>query len=208
MNTLTQKLDLQKADKLYYSASKKPTIVDLDIYFFLTLEGQCAPEDPFFLESIEALYKVAYSIKFMMKEDDLDFVVPKLEGYWWVDQEIKSTTDFKAISRADWRWKIMIRMPDFVEAVNFSRAQYSAEQKNPEFGRIGDILFEKINMGRCAQILHVGSYEEEESSLDQLHQLVKSEGYQINGHHHEIYLSDPRRTAEHKLKTILRYGIA
>lgn len=207
MNTLTTKTDLLKADKAYYSATKKPTIVDLDVYYYLTLQGQSAPEDPQFLQAIEALYKVAYPLKFMLKERDMDFVMPKLEGFWWVDQKVNNTTDFKAIPREEWRWKIMIRMPDFVESFHFSRAQYAAEEKNPRLPQIKDIQYEKINEGRCAQILHIGSYEEEETSLDKLNEFIRSEGFTVNNHHHEIYLSNPYRTPEHKLRTILRYGI-
>ncbi|MEL7148071.1 MAG: GyrI-like domain-containing protein [Bacteroidota bacterium] len=208
MTLLANKTDLTKADKQYYAATRKPAIVDLDIYYYLTIEGQCAPEDPQLLQAIEALYKLAYPIKFKLKELEMDFVMPKMEGFWWVDQEIKSSAEFKEVPRSEWRWKLLIRMPDFVEEHHFSRAQYIAEERNTHMPMIKDIKFEKINEGRCAQILHIGSYEEEEESLEKLYQFISDQGHTINNYHHEIYLSDPRRTPEHKLRTILRYGIS
>ena len=207
MNTLTSKTDLLKSDPNYYKASKKPVIVDLDVYYYLTASGQCAPEDPQFHAALEALYKVGYTLKFMMKENDLDFVVPKMEGFWWVDQEITSSAEFKKIPRSQWHWKIMIRLPDFVENMHFTQAQALASDKNPGLSGIASINMEKINEGRAAQILHVGSYEEEDETLAKLYDFIEAEGCEINNHHHEIYLSDPRRTPENKLRTILRCGI-
>jgi len=207
MTTLTKKIDLLKADPNYYKASKKPEIRDLDTYYYLSIKGKCAPEDDQFITAIEALYKVAYTLKFMCKEKELDFVVPKMEGFWWVDGGAENQKEFQSIPRSEWNWKILIRLPDFVEGDDFTQAKYVAEQKNPTFAQIDDVVYEKINEGRCAQILHLGSYEEEKESLDKLYAFIESEGYKINNYHHEIYLSDPRKTAEEKLRTILRYGI-
>ncbi|MEL6562621.1 MAG: GyrI-like domain-containing protein [Bacteroidota bacterium] len=202
-----KKLDLLKADANYYKVGKKPEIRDLDTYYYLSVSGKCAPEDQEFLVAIEALYKVAYTIKFMLKENELDFVVPKMEGFWWVDGGAENQENFNKIPRSEWNWKILIRLPDFVEEEHFTRAKYVAEEKKADFEAIKQVNYEKINEGKCAQILHVGSYEEEKASLDVLYEFIEANGYKINNYHHEIYLSDPRRTAPEKLRTILRYGI-
>lgn len=207
MKTLIKKTDLLKEDPNYYKVSKNPEIRDLDTYYYLSISGKCAPDDERFLSAIEALYKVAYTIKFMLKENELDFVIPKMEGFWWVDGGAQEQAQFIKIPKSQWNWKILIRLPDFVEADHFTRAKYIAEEKNVDFPEIKEVLFEKINEGRCAQILHLGSYDDEEATLDILHKFIESNGYKINNYHHEIYLSDPRRTAPEKLRTILRYGI-
>ncbi|MBV6645347.1 MAG: GyrI-like domain-containing protein [Cyclobacteriaceae bacterium] len=202
------KLDLAKADKNYYASTKKPEIRDFDPYYYLTVSGQSAPEDQKFLTAIETMYTLAYTIKFISKANDLDFTVPKLEGFWWIEGGAKNQKEFEQAPRDSWCWKIMIRMPDFVEDITYFRAMESAKSKKPELAaKLEEVKFELINEGRCAQILHLGSYEEEKSTLEVLHKFIADQGLKIAGYHHEIYLSDPRKTAQEKLKTILRYAV-
>ena len=207
MNTTIKKTDLLKEDPNYYKVGKKPELRDLDTYYYLSISGKCAPDAPQFLTAIEALYKVAYTLKFMLKENELDFVVPKMEGFWWVDGGAENQAKFNEIPQSDWNWKILIRLPDFVEEDHFTRARYVAEEKNPDFSEVRQVIHEKINEGKCAQILHTGSYDNEEATLNVLYEFIEANGYKINNYHHEIYISDPRRTAPEKLRTILRYGI-
>lgn len=201
------KLDLQKADPNYYKVGKKPELRDLDPYYYLTIQGRSAPEDEKFNSALEALYAVAYNIKFLCKAEDNDFVVPKMEGFWWVDGGAASQAEYNAVPRDEWNWKITIRMPDFVEADHFFRALEGAKQKKAS-NKLEQVKFELINEGRSAQILHIGSYDKEDESIATLHKFIEEEGLQISGTHHEIYLSDPRKTAEEKLRTILRYSVA
>ncbi len=201
------KVDLVKEDPTYYKAVKQPKIVDLDAYYYLTVSGQSAPEDPEFMKAVEMLYAAAYTIKFICKADDLDFTVPKLEGYWWIDGGAESQQEFIQAPRNSWYWKIAIRMPDFVEQPTYFRAMESVRERKPELTDLDKVKFELINEGRSAQILHLGPYAEETATIEQLHQFIADEGLEIAGLHHEIYLSDPRRTAPDKLKTILRYAV-
>lgn len=206
MNATIEKLDLQKEDPHYYKAKKDPEIRDLDTYYYLTISGKSSPESKEFMNAIEILYAVAYSIKFTCKAEDNDFVVPKMEGFWWIDGGYEAQHKFTQTPKDEWNWKIVIRMPDFVEADHFNRATQKVTLKNPELA-IEKISFERLNEGLSVQILHLGSYDEEEPTIMTMLNFIKENGLEVDGYHHEIYLSDPRRTPKEKLKTILRYAV-
>lgn len=206
METMLAKLDLQKADPNYYKAGKTPELKDLDTYYFLTISGKSSPESSEFLQAIEILYAVAYSIKFTCKAEDNDFVVPKMEGYWWVDGGLGEQHKFTQTPREEWNWKIKIRMPDFVEKDHFNRSSEKVKLKNSELD-IEKVNFERINEGLSVQCLHEGSYENEEDTIMSIMEFINENDLIVNGYHHEIYISDPRRTPEDKLKTILRYAV-
>lgn len=197
-----EKLDLKKAYPEYYTATDKPKVVNLEPYYYLTISGKCAPEHPIFEEAIGQLYAVAYKVKFSSKANELDFVVPKLEAFWWVEGE----TPFEKSPREEWCWQLMIRMPDFIgrTEVASSLQGLMADEKLPADHRI---QFEEIHEGLSIQVLHNGSYEEEWPSIQRLLQYAQREGFEVVGKHHEIYLNDPMRTEKSKLKTILRYSI-
>ncbi len=197
---ILEKLDLTKAYPEYYKATSKPKMVNIEPLNYLSVKGKSSPEDQKFTSAIEELYAMAYTIKFNCKVHDLDFVVPKMEGFWWVEGDLT----FDQTPREEWCWKIVMRMPDFVGDVEYSLACESLRAKNKAHARV---QIEEIHEGLSAQILHVGSYEEEAATLEKLYTYIEQEGFKINGHHHEIYLSDPLKTAPHKLKTILRYAI-
>lgn len=206
METLVDKLDLQKADPNYYKATGTPELRDLDTYYFLTISGKSSPESEQFHQAIEILYAIAYIIKFTCKAEDNDFVVPKMEGYWWIDGGLEAQHNFSNTPRDEWNWKIVIRMPDFVEEDHFNRSCYKVQLKNPELA-IDKARFERINEGLVVQCLHLGSYEQEEPTIMCILEFIQKNDLVIDGYHHEIYLSDPRRTPEEKLKTILRYAV-
>lgn len=207
MEAILEKLDLLKADKVYYWADDCPRLVDLDSYYYLTHSGKGSPSEELFNLAIERLYAVAYNIKFLCKAMDLDFVVPKMEGQWWIDGGMEVQHKFPDTPESEWNWKIMIRMPDFVEADHFYRAVQLVKQKKPNL-LADQVKLELAKSTRCVQILHIGSYHEERPTIDKLIGFVKENGLEINQHHKEIYLNDPRRTPEHKLRTIIRYGVA
>lgn len=198
----SQKLDLTKHYPEYYKANDKPQIVNFEPYNYITTSGVSAPEAPIFMEGLERLYALAYGIKFICKTNDLDFIVPKMEGFWWVDGDLP----FEDAPRKDWHWKIMFRMPDFVGETEYRTALKGLIEKN-KISEEHDLVFEEVHEGLSAQLLHLGSYDQETASLDKLHSFIKQEGFEIAGYHHEIYLSDPRKVAPEKLRTILRYAI-
>ncbi|MEQ8472121.1 MAG: GyrI-like domain-containing protein [Marinoscillum sp.] len=200
------KTDLTKTDRTYYSAKKSAEIVELDSYGYLTIRGQSSPEDSRFLSAIETIYTVAYDIKFLCKAEDNDFTVPKMECHWYVSGGLSAQHQFTETPRNLWLWQIKIRMPDMVESDHFFKAIHQSREKKPDLN-FDIVKFEYLKEGVCAQILHLGSYEEEMPSINKIHELLDLEGYEITGYHKEIYLNDPRRVAPEKLKTILRYQI-
>ncbi len=206
METIVEKLDLKKTDPNYYKAKKSPELRDLDTYYYLTVRGKSSPESPQFLSAIEQIYAIAYAVKFTCKSEDNDFVVPKMEAYWWVDGGLDVQHKFVESPRDEWNWMITIRMPDFVEREHYLRATQQVSLKNSQL-EVDHVNFERINDGMCVQALHIGSYEEEESTVQSIMEFIESNGLVINGYHHEIYLNDPRKTKIEKLKTILRYAV-
>jgi len=207
MNITIIKTDLFKEDPNYYKVSEKPEIRDLDTYYYLSISGQCAPENKYFLQSIAGIYKVAYVLKFQAKSLDLDFVVPKLEAFWWVDGGLEKQSWFVKTPAEKWHWKLLIRLPDFIHDHHVQKAMDVAIQKNPDHTHVKRVIHEKINEGRCVQALHVGPFEKEEPTIERMFELLKKEGLKVNNYHHEIYLNDPSKTSPERLKTILRYGV-
>ena len=154
------KVALIKEDPTYHKATKKPQLVDLDACYYLTVSGQSAPESPKCLSAIEILCSIIYNIKFISKTDDLDFTVPKMEIFWWIEGGVQSQEEFEQLPRDSWYWKIAIRMPDFVEKATYCRAMENVKARNPEMKDLNNVKFELINESRSAQLLHIGSYDE------------------------------------------------
>jgi len=197
-----QKTDLVKQDKEYYSAKKKPEIREFKELNFLTIEGKGEPAGIEFTKAVEALYPLAYGIKNIFKKQEMDFAVPKLEGLWWVNSEKNALK----VPRSEWYWKLLIRMPNFVSVENFEQAKTNVINKKG-IEKIREIQFEKITEGKCIQIMHIGPYSTEPETINQIQDFMKENGLVENGLHHEIYLSDPRKTAPEKMKTIIRQPV-
>ena len=197
------KLDLSKSDQGYYSAGLQPQLVDVTPYQYIMINGVSSPEDSLFNNAIEALYAVAYGIKFYYKSQDRDFVVPKMEGQWWVTGDLP----FEQTPRDQWHWNLVIPMPEFVVEEDFDRCKAAVLIKKQQ-ELITQVQLKPLNEGNSVQILHRGSYDAEGPSIEKLFSFISSEGLEVAGYHHEIYLSDPRRTPEEKLKTIIRYPVA
>lgn len=193
------KLDLTKEDKVYYTAKTTPEIVEFGEAQFLTIEGKGAPQSDEFMAKLGALYPLAYGIKMPMKKEGKDFTVAKLEGLWWVE----SDKPFMEVSREEWRWKLLIRMPEFVTREIFEKAK-SEVIKKKGIELVNEVKFEKIKEGRCIQVLHIGPYSAETESWEKIVKLMREKNLVENGPHHEIYLSDPRKVVPEKMKTILR----
>ena len=202
------KLDFKKTDRAFYSG--KPGRWDrlrLPAMSFLALDGQGDPNGPGFAAAIAALYPMAYGVKFACKAVGQDFVVPPLEALWWADD----MAAFSANDRANWQWRVMIRMPEAVDATLLEavRGDVLAKQARKKDGAAPELLaqtrLELLEEGEVLQTLFVGAYADEAPVLADLHARILPEaGLEPAGHHHEIYLSDPRRVAPGKLRTILR----
>ncbi len=198
-----EKLDLRKTYKhLYHPSAREVAEVDVPPMNYLMVDGRGDPNTaPAFAEAIEALYAVSYTLKFMLKKGAkaLDYAVMPLEGLWWADDMAK----FASGDKADWQWTALIAQPDFItrdmvqEAVALVR-----KKKNP--AALAKLRFETLREGRCAQIMHIGPFSEEGPDIARVHQFIAAAGHKPAGKHHEIYLSDIRRTAPGKWKTIIR----
>lgn len=196
------KLDLVREYKCYYKAGKKPEIVEFGEANYLAIEGKGEPAGEEFVSKVEALYPLAYGIKKICKEQENDFGVPKLEGLWWVE----GNTPALEVPRSEWCWKLLIRMPEFVTSEMMLSVQPEvAKKKNNEL--IQEISFEKITEGKCLQVMHIGPYSTEPGTINALMDFMTENGLSVNGLHHEIYLSDPRKIESEKMKTLIRYPV-
>ncbi|MDH3649148.1 MAG: GyrI-like domain-containing protein [Saprospiraceae bacterium] len=194
--------DLVKEDKEYYAAKKTPEIREFAELQFLTILGKGQPAGAAFTKAVEALYPLAYGIRKVCKSKEMIFSVPKLEGLWWVDSD-KTALE---VPRSEWCWKLLIRMPDFVTDETVDQARREV-MKTKGIKLLEAIQFEGITEGKCVQILHVGPYATEPDTIQIMQDFIKERGLKENGFHHEIYLSDPRKTEPQKMKTILRQPV-
>jgi hypothetical protein len=206
METITAKVNLQKADPNYYKVGSEPEIRDLDTYNYLTIAGEGSPEEPAFKEAIQAIYTVAYGIKFLCKGQDNDFVVPKMECHWFITGGAEVQHKFAETPMEEWLWKIQMRMPDVVEREHFDQALRKAIV-NKGFAALGSLKYELINEGKCVQLMHVGAWDQEGLSIQKIMNLIADEGLKIKGYHKEIYISEPAKVEEFRKKTILRYQV-
>jgi hypothetical protein len=199
------KLDLRKELKQFYTAKKKPSIIDIPPGKFLTITGRGEPGGQEYQAALNALYGLSYTLKFKCKAEGRDFTVMALEGLWWFDDEgVFSLED--APPRGDWNWKSMIRQPDFIteEMLEEIRPQVREKRGLPE---VDEVKLEAFHEGLSAQIMHVGPYSEEGPTIERLRAFIAENGYVMRGRHHEIYLSDPKRTAPERWKTIIRQPV-
>jgi hypothetical protein len=201
------KIDFKKQLKhLYRPSTKHFEIAEVPSMNFLMIDGHGDPNTAQeYQDALEALYAVAYKIKFFSKKElSRDYVVPPLEGLWWAE-DMASFTD--ARDKSAWDWTMMIMTPDWVEEEVCKQAMEKVEEKK-DLPSLSKMRLEKYEEGLVVQIMHIGSYDEEGPTLTRLHtEWLPENGYIENGKHHEIYLSDPRRAAPEKLKTVLRQPI-
>jgi hypothetical protein len=199
------KVDFKKTLKHLYNPPKKFVVVDVPEMQFLMVDGHGDPNTAqAYREAVEALYAVAYKIKFLSKKAlEKDYTVPPLEGLWWAE-EMES---FITRDKSQWDWTMMIMTPEWIGQEIFADAVAQARKaKNP--AALDKVWLERYHEGLSAQIMHVGSYDDEGPVLSRMHgEFMPENGYCENGKHHEIYLSDPRRVAPKKLKTVLRQPV-
>lgn len=197
------KVDLSKELKECYRAKKKPETVYVPEGKFLSILGKGDPNGEEYQSAIQAMYGWAYTLKYHYKAIGLDFKVMPLEGLWWIQDGIFDMNN--PAPREDWRWRSMIRVPDFVEELAMKELLSEVLEKK---GGIADkVTLWTFHEGISAQVMHIGPYREEAPTINMLHTWIEEQGYRMRGDHHEIYLSDPRRTAPEKLKTIIRHPL-
>ena len=200
------KIDLKKELKhLYQPTAKEVAVVDVPEMNFLMIDGAGDPNtSQEYQDAIEALYAVAYTLKYMVKKRDpqADYVIPPLEGLWWADE----MDAFSMEDKDAWKWTAMIMQPEVVTRELVEEAIQEVERKKDP-PALPKIRFESYPEGLSVQIMHIGPYSEEAPTIQKLHAFAQQNGYQLRGKHHEIYLSDPRRTAPDRLKTVIRQPV-
>jgi hypothetical protein len=197
------KVDFKKELKhLYRPSAKEVVAVEVPEMDFLMVDGVGDPNTAReYQEAVEALYAVAYALKFMVKKGPaaVDYGVMPLEGLWWMDDMSQFSVDNKEL----WQWTMMIMQPEYVTEPLFREAlEQVGKKKDPP--ALPKVRFESYHEGLSAQIMHIGPYAAEAPTIERVHRFILESGYQLRGKHHEVYLSDPRRTAPERMKTVIR----
>ncbi|MFC7789553.1 GyrI-like domain-containing protein [Microbacterium sp. MAHUQ-60] len=203
---MPEKIDVKKSLDCYRAPRGAFRLVDVPDLQYLMIDGHGDPNiSPAYAGALAALYPVAYKLKFLSRQElGRDYVVPPLEGLWWAEDMDSFTV---ARDKSRWQWTMMLMVPDWLDRRHVHHAVEQAGAKNPP-ARIDDIRFEVLSEGRCVQTLHVGPYDEEGPLLERMHgAFIPQNGLRVTGRHHEIYLSDARRTAPERLRTILRQPV-
>jgi len=204
--------DYKKEYKEFYMPKNKPSIVEVPPMNYIAVRGKGNPnaEDSEYKQSIGLLYGIAFTIKMSKKGNHqidgyFDYVVPPLEGFWWQNNvggiDYSRKEDFKFIS--------IIRLPDFVTKEDFDWAkEEAAKKKKEDFSKVEFLTYDE---GLCVQCMHIGSYDDEPATIEMMHDFMTAEGYELDitdkRFHHEIYLSDARRVAPERLKTVIRHPV-
>ena len=200
------KYDFKKEKKnLYYPSEKKVSIVDVPRMNFLMVDGIGDPNTSMeYQNAMEALFPTSFKTKFLSKkENNQDYVVMPLEGLWWAD----NMEEFSIEDKESWKWTAMIMQPELVTEEMIKKAMEDVEsKKNPV--SLSKVRFEKFSERLSAQIMHIGPYGAAEApTVAKLHDFIEKSGYKIRDKHHEIYISDVRRTKPERLKTVIRQPI-
>ena len=204
--------DFKKEYKEFYMPKGKPEIVTVPAMNYIAVRGSGNPneEGGDYKKSIELLYGIAYTIKMSKKGDHkiegyFDYVVPPLEGFWWQD----GVDGIDYSHKENFQWISAIRLPDFVTRSDFEWAiEEATRKKKMDFS---NVEFLPVEEGLCVQCMHTGSYDDEPATVSMMHEFIESQGYTLDitdkRLHHEIYLSDARKVAPEKLKTVIRHPI-
>ncbi|MEY9894975.1 hypothetical protein ABIA31_008663 [Catenulispora sp. MAP5-51] len=200
------KIDLKQTLDSYQAKSGQFRVLDMPPMRYLMIDGHGDPNSsPVFAEALQALYPVAYKLKFASKlELERDYVVMPLEGLWWAEDMATFTT---ARDKSTWDWTMMTLVPEWITADMADAAVAKAGAKNPP-PRLDDVRLESLDEGRCVQTLHLGSFDDEAETLERMHhEFIPASDLKMTGKHHEIYLSDFRKVEPAKLRTILRQPV-
>ena len=204
--------DYKKEYKEFYMPPRKPGIVEIPSMNYLAVRGKGDPnaEDSEYKASISLLYGIAFTIKMSKKgthqiEGYFDYVVPPLEGFWW--QQGVHGIDYS--HKEDFEFLSLIRLPDFVTRADFDWAvEEATRKKKTDYSKVEFLTYQE---GLCVQCLHIGPYDDEPSTIQLMHDFAEEQGYVVDitdaRYHHEIYLSDARKVAPERLKTVVRHPI-
>lgn len=204
--------DYKKEYKEFYMPKNKPGIVEIPSMNYIAVRGKGNPneEESDYKKSIGLLYGIAFTIKMSKKgnhqiEGYFDYVVPPLEGFWWQE----NTADIDYSRKEDFHFISVIRLPDFVTKEDFEWAiQEASRKKKEDFSKVEFLTY---NEGLCVQCMHIGSYDDEPETIQRMNDFLAEQGYETDitnkRLHHEIYLSDARRVAPDRLKTVIRHPI-
>ncbi len=215
------KLDYKKTEKQLYQPGPKPSLVRVPAMNFIMVDGKGDPNTKGgeYQQAVELLYALSYAIKMGYKRGSRpagysDYVVPPLEGLWWLAEGTSPGSDFSC--KEKYYWTSMIRQPDFVSEDDFNRACGEVPLKKPDLDT-AKARFETFEEGICVQIMHFGPYETEPETILKLDSFIEAKGYRNAigtagpggrvRRHHEIYLGDPRKTEPSKMKTVLRHPV-
>ena len=208
--------DFKKEFKEFYLPPAKPQIVDVPKMQYVAVRGHGNPneEDGEYKAALAVQYAISYAIKMSKKGDRriegyFDFVVPPLEGFWWQEKNGEVVAGFDYADKSSFNWISAIRLPDFVAKKDFEWAKETAAKKKGIDCSSAELL--SIKEGLCVQVMHTGSYDVEPATVKLMDDFAAANGYAIDFSaerlHHEIYLSDPRKTAPEKLKTVIRHPV-
>lgn len=204
---MTEKVDFKSLDA-YQARVGEVRTLDVPPLQYLAIDGHGDPNSSEeYAGALAALYPVAYTLKFASRRElGRDYVVMPLEGLWWADDMAAFTV---ARDKSRWSWTLLIMAPDWVDDAMRARAVAQVAAKGDPPQRLVDLRLQRLAEGRCVQTLHVGPYDDEGPVLARLHdEVLPAQGLRPTGRHHEIYLSDPSRTAPERLRTILRQPVA
>ncbi|KMT23374.1 GyrI-like domain-containing protein [Clostridium cylindrosporum] len=201
------KIDYKKDYKDLYIPKKRPTIIRVPSVNFVILDGEGNPNNEEFAHKVAALYSLSYAVKMSYKTKDVpegyyNYTVFPLEGVWdLIDKSVPAT------DKNNLKYKIMIRQPEFLTKNLFERFIAETKKKKPNI-YLDKIEYAAITEGLCCQMLHLGSYDSEAESFMEMEEFCRDNGYKRTSYkHREIYLSDPRKTQQYKLKTVLRFKV-
>tara|TARA_Y100000588_G_C14180508_1_gene893428 strand:+ start:862 stop:1491 length:630 start_codon:yes stop_codon:yes gene_type:complete len=206
---MSEKVDFKKTQKhLYKPSAKQPVIVDVPELSYIMIEGVGAPDQEAFQNSVKALYNIAYKIRMSHKkglepEGYFEFVVPPLEGIW----DVVEGTDYNVHDKSNFKWKLMIRQPDFVTEAFVNEMKQMAISKDDNT-YLNKVYFCKQADGLSCQMMHIGPFDKEPETFEKMEEWSVNQGYKrIYKTHREIYLSDYNKVAPEKLKTVLRFKV-
>lgn len=198
------KVDFKKTLSAYKAKKNKIDLVTVPTMQYLMIDGAGIPKGENFNNKIKTIYPLAYAIKFYSKNKlGRDYVVPPMEGLWWAE-DMQYFTDKR--DKSKWSWTIMLMVPEWIKDLDYNKIKKEVEEKKNL--DLSALRLETLEEGICAQVLHVGPFDDEGVILKEMHeQFIPDNGYAMTGKHHEIYLSDVRRVDPSKYRTILRQPI-
>ena len=198
---MAAKIDIKKQHKHLFASKREPHLVEVPEFRYLMIDGKGSPDGEAFQDAVGALYSTAYTTKFRLKAAGrADFVVPPLEALWWADDE----SAFDENRRGEWQWTLMLTQPEHVSEEDIADALAALDKKGKAAASHRNMRTEPLEEGQAVQCLYLGPYDSMGGAISTMQAFAESNGLELTGKHHDVYLSDPRRTAPEKLMTVLR----